>query len=85
MDTSSMFDLCVRERQPDESLYQTAKRLLTIEAMRRSRAPQSGTQAKAAKLIGVSPRTFNYSLEVLGLRPKDAKLLEEVRDGARTE
>lgn len=53
-------------RRPDESLLDAATRLIIEEALYRE-----GTQIRAAKLIGMSPRVMNYQLGKFAGRPKD--------------
>lgn len=65
----------LRERQPDENLFDSAERLLLFQAL----AECVGVQGKAAELLGITKRVMNYKCERLGWRIKDLKNAEATR------
>lgn len=67
MTPTDLMRYCAARKQPDESLFQSAERLMLIEALRLSQ----GNQRQAAKLLCCSDRILNYKLDALGVRPKD--------------
>ena len=56
-------------RRPGETLYETAKREITTEAMSYSRHDQ----VDAAQLVHCTPRVMQYNCKDLQLRPKDRR------------
>ncbi len=57
------------ERAPGESLYETARRVITMQAL----AEAGGVQQDAARICHCTMRTMNYNCRDLRLRPKDKK------------
>ena len=56
-------------RRVGEDAYETARRLLTHEALARA----DGEQLLAAKILAVSTRVINYHAATFQLRPKDRR------------
>lgn len=60
--TLGLLEACRCERLPGETLYETAERVLSFEALLEA----SGSQKGAAESLGVSARKFHYLLQNLG-------------------
>ncbi len=78
--TFGILDACEADRMRPETVFETATRLLLFEALLRGQ----GDQKRAAAILGVSERTINYKLELLGWRPTDRKQAKRgTRGGTR--
>lgn len=63
-----IMEIVRRNHRPGETDFETASRMLVNEAL----GLFGGSQARAAKALGISGRRMNYLCENLGLRPMDA-------------
>jgi hypothetical protein len=72
----TILESCLCERRAGETLYETAVRVLTQEAVARSK-----TLVEAADMLFITKRALDYHATQYGLRKKDAKVRAEVHNG----
>ena len=68
-----LLDIIDKMHLTGENAFETLKRAVIQEALYLT----DGSQIKAAKLLGISPRRINYAAKDLSIRPKDQRRRNE--------